>query len=70
MLAKSQKFISTNGSKFYNLPLNLHLLSLQSLRNLLITQKLMGNKFITVFDPDFPLYWKSQVIHNSFKETN
>ena len=71
-LQNLEKFISTNGSKFYNLPLNSTFTKFTKFKEPVNHPKKInvGNKFITVFDPDFPLYWKNQVIHNSFKETN
>ncbi len=63
-LKNLEKFISINGAKFYNLPLNNTLTKFTKLNDpIKYPYKIKIDKeLITVFDPGYPLYWKNEIL--------
>ena len=59
-LSTLEKFVSKNGAKHYNLPVNKEKIKLTKLSNALTLkdQICVNREKIKVFDPGFPLYWK------------
>ena len=55
-----ENFISKNGAKHYNLPLNKEKIKIKKLNQRKIFKKYLklGHKKIKIFEPDFPIFWE------------
>ena len=59
-----ENFISINGAKFYNLPINSSLTKFTKLKEAIkYPEKIkIGKHLITLFNPGYPLYWKNEIM--------
>ena len=59
-----ENFISINGAKFYNLPLNSSLTQFRKLKEAIkYPEKIkVGKNMITLFNPGYPLYWENEIV--------
>ena len=59
-----ENFISINGAKFYNLPLNSSLTQFRKLKEAIkYPEKIkVGKNMITLFNPGYPLYWENEIL--------
>ena len=60
-----ENFISINGAKFYNLPLNSTLSKFTKFKEAInYPNKIkVGKELITVFNPGYQLYWKNEILN-------
>ena len=57
-----ESFVSKNGAKHYNLPLNKEKIKIKKLNEKVILKKYINvdNEKIKIFEPDFPIFWEVQ----------
>lgn len=57
-----ENFVSKNGAKHYNLPLNRERIKIRKLNKKVIFKKYLdlGYDKIKIFEPDFPIFWEVQ----------
>ena len=55
-----ENFVSKNGAKHYNLPLNKEKIKVRKLNEKVIFKKYLdvGYDKIKIFEPDFPIFWE------------